>query len=312
MILDDFIVKNEIGYYCKYADVYIDPNSPVQNSVVSHAHADHARPGAINVYCTEPTAAFMQLRFKHKAAKNFQLKKFNQSFKIAEVEFTFIPAGHILGSAQVLMVYKGVKYLYSGDIKLQADLSVEKTEFVNADVLITETTFAKPSHIHPDAISEIENSCNDLKGPFVIGSYVLGKAQRINKIMNDYFPSTDVFIHFDIYPYHKIYERLGLTPLKYEIMQKKDIRNARKGVYIVPPLTYQSYKIQYPYTFAFASGWDHLQSNQRLLRISDHMDWNELMTYIKEVSPSQIWTIHGDPSMIIEHFKDSNVKIKEL
>ena len=81
-----------------------------------------------------------------------------------------------------------------------------------------------------------------------------------------------MYIHFDVYPYHKIYDRLGKSNLKYELLQKKDIRNGRLGVYIVPPLTYQSYKIQYPYTFAFASGWDHLQNGQTLLKISDHMD----------------------------------------
>lgn len=311
MILDDFIIKTNKGYYCKYADLYIDPNSPVVNSIVSHAHADHASAGSINVYCTEPTSAFMQLRYKQRAAKVFNVIPFYKSFNIAEVEFSFIPAGHILGSAQILMQFKGIRYLYSGDIKLQADSTVEATSFVNADVLITETTFANPSFIHPNAVSEIEN-LNNSKQPIVIGTYVLGKAQRLNQLINQVFPDTNVFIHFDIYPYHKIYERLGNSLLKYEIMQKKDIRNGREGIYLVPPLTFQSYSNSYPYTFAFASGWDHLQSKQQLLKISDHMDWQELLTYIKEVNPKQIWTIHGDSSKLLEHFEGTNVSLKVL
>jgi putative mRNA 3-end processing factor len=311
MILDDFLVKTSNGYYCKYADVFIDPKFAVNNSIVSHAHADHASPGSINVYCTEATAAFMQLRYKHKAAKLFHIKEFKQVFTIAEVQFSFIAAGHILGSAQILMQYNGVKYLYSGDIKLQNDDTAETTEFVNADVLITETTFANPCFVHPNPLEEIY-TLNDVVGPLVIGSYVLGKAQRINSLINAVLPHKNVFIHFDIYPYHKIYERLGNRELKYEVLQKKDIRNGREGIYIVPPLTYESYKVQYPYTYAFASGWDHLQSKNKMLKISDHMDWNELLTYIDCVKPAEIWTIHGKPDALIEQFSGTNVKVKVL
>lgn len=311
MILDDFLIKTSKGYYCKYADVYIDPKTAVPHSVVSHAHADHAQPGSIDVYCTEETAAFMQLRYKHKAAKEFHLKKYAQAFTIAEVEFTFYSAGHILGSAQILMVYKGVRYLYSGDIKLQADTTVPPAQMVLADVLITETTFANPNFLHPDAQEEIKKLA-EVQGPMVIGSYVLGKAQRINSLINQVLPEKNVFIHFDVYPYHKIYERLSTVNLRYEILQKKDIRNGREGIYIVPPLTYESYKIQYPYTFAFASGWDHLQSKNQYLKISDHLDWKELLAYISAVNPTEIWAIHGDSEKLIEHFEASTVKVKEL
>ncbi len=311
MILDDFIVKTPIGYYCKYADFYIDPNKAVENSIVSHAHADHASPGSINVYCTNPTKLFMELRYKHKAARNFKIYDFNQSFNIDDVKITFLTAGHILGSAQILMEFRNVKYLYSGDIKFQHDPTVEPAVTVNVDVLITETTFANPIHIHPDPKSEIIALLNT-NGPIVIGTYVLGKAQRINAIINEIFPDRNVYIHFDIYPYHKIYDRLSEFKLKYELIQKKDIRGGKDGIYIVPPLTFQSYKIQYPYTFAFASGWDHLQSNQALLKISDHMDWKELLYYIDLVKPKEIWAIHGNPDKLIEHFSTTNVKVKVL
>lgn len=311
MILDDFIVKTPIGYYCKYADFYIDPNNAVENSIVSHAHADHASPGSLNVYCTNPTKLFMELRYKHKAARNFKIFDFNQSFNIDDVKITFLPAGHILGSAQILMEFRNVKYLYSGDIKFQYDPTVEPTITVNVDVLITETTFANPKHIHPDPNSEIKTLLNST-GPIVIGTYVLGKAQRINALINQIFPDKNVYIHFDIYPYHKIYERYCEFKLKYELIQKKDIRGGKEGIYIVPPLTFQSYKIQYPYTFAFASGWDHLQSNKALLKISDHMDWVELLHYIDLVKPKEIWAIHGNPDKLLEHFSTTNVKVKVL
>jgi putative mRNA 3-end processing factor len=311
MILDDFLVKTSNGYYCKYADVFIDPKSAVSNSIVSHAHADHASPGSVNVYCTPETAAFMELRYKHKAAKFFHLKNYSEQFKIGDVIFRFLSAGHILGSAQVVMEYKGMVYIYSGDIKLQADNTVPKAELIKADVLITETTFAQPQFVHPAPNAEIMKLQN-ITGPIVIGTYVLGKAQRLNALINELLPQKKVFIHFDVYPYHKIYERFGINTLQYELLQKRDIRNGREGIYLVPPLTYESYKIQYPYTFAFASGWDHLQSKQQYLKISDHLDWTDLLEYIKAVEPTEIWTIHGEPSKLIEHFSASNVRLKVL
>lgn len=311
MILDDFIVKTSIGYYCKYADVYLDPSQAVEHAIVSHAHADHACAGSKEVYCTEATAAFMQLRYKNRAAKNFHIYQHHQSFSIADVKFSFVSAGHILGSVQILMEYQNIRYLYSGDIKLQEDKTVAKAELVPADVLITETTFAQPHYIHPNAENELERIINT-DGPVVIGSYVLGKAQRINSIINTIAPQIPVNIHFDIYPYHKIYERLGSCALNYSIMQKKDIRKGQPGIYIVPPLTYQTYQHLYPYTFAFASGWEKLQSSQLSLRISDHMDWNELQQYIEQVNPKEIWAIHGDASYLQEHFAENTVRVKVL
>jgi len=311
MILDDFLIKTNIGFYCKYADVYIDPQKPVNTSIVSHAHADHACAGSNVVYCTAATEAFMKLRYKQKAARQFFTLNFHQSIYINGVEFIFIPAGHILGSAQILMRYKNISYLYSGDIKLQVDHTVEQIKLVKADVLITECTFAHPQYVHPDPTSEIKN-LGDLKSPLIIGTYILGKAQRLNYLINSILPNTPVYIHYDILAYHKIYENIGQLKFVYSELQKRDLRLGLAGIYLVPPLTYQSYRIKYPYKFAFASGWDHLQNNGQQLKISDHMDWIELQKYIEAVNPTEIWAIHGDSSYLSEHFKNTDVRFKTL
>ncbi|MDB5143014.1 MAG: exonuclease, partial [Mucilaginibacter sp.] len=113
MILEDFLYFDNNGLYCKYGDFYIDPKQPVKTAVISHAHADHAISGNGEVYCTEATAAFMQLRYGKNAAKQFNIAAFHQSFIVGGVQVTFIPAGHILGSAQILMEYEGIRYLYT-------------------------------------------------------------------------------------------------------------------------------------------------------------------------------------------------------
>src|SRR5690606_23682500 len=128
---------------------------PVRRAVVTHAHADHASRGQETVYCTAPTARFMQYRYRQEAARNFREIPYHQPVTLGSVTLRFIPAGHIMGSAQVVMDYEGVSYLFTGDYKMQADDTCEPLETVKADVLITESTFADPKVSHPDPVMEI-------------------------------------------------------------------------------------------------------------------------------------------------------------
>lgn len=311
MILDDFLVLSDKGYYCKYGDFYIDAAKPVLNNIVSHAHADHARSGSINVFCTSASADFMRLRYKNQAAKFFHIHAYSESFYLNEVEISFYSAAHIIGSAQILMSYKGIRYLYSGDVKLQVDHTCEPFQMVETDVLITETTFAKKDFKHPDVNSQIKL----LEGydlPVIIGSYVLGKAQRLNYLIDSLLPDTDIFIHYDILPYHRIYEKNGVKVGKYQVLDKKSLKNKQKGIYIVPPLSYQSYKVQYHYIFAFASGWDNLQEKELQLFVSDHIDWFDLLNYIEGTKAKQIWAIHGDSKDLIDYFSKTDILVRNI
>src|SRR5436190_1781108 len=112
---EQFITYTKNGYYCAAGDFYLDPRKPVATAIISHAHADHAVPGNGTVYCTLPTKAFMEYRYQHKAAVIFKLCAYGETIEIKGVKITFFPAGHILGSAQILMEYKGLRYLYTGD-----------------------------------------------------------------------------------------------------------------------------------------------------------------------------------------------------
>ena len=204
-ILDDFLSFNTNGLYCKYGDFYIDPAQPVTTALISHAHADHAVSGNSEVYCTEATAAFMQLRYGKNAAKVFNLVAYHRPFVLRGVQVTFISAGHILGSAQVLMEYEGVKYLYTGDYKIQPDATCEPIEWVKADVLITESTFADPQVLHPDPVEEIKK-LNDIKTNILLGAYGLGKSQRLINLINEHTPQKKLLIHHRIMPINAVYE----------------------------------------------------------------------------------------------------------
>lgn len=305
MILDDFIYFDTKGLYCKYGDFYIDPQQPVKRAVISHAHADHAVAGNNEVYCTEATSAFMQLRYRKNAAKVFNIAGFDKPFTVGGIQITFIPAGHILGSAQLLMEYQGSKYLYTGDYKLQPDATCEPIEWVKTDVLITESTFADPNVLHPDPVKEIEK-LNDIKSNILLGAYGLGKSQRLIKLINDHASQKTVLVHHNIMPLNMVYQKHGIDIGKYQLYGRKLMKEQREYVYIVPPFTFDSYYRATGVKRLFASGWKNLQVNQNdTLFISDHADWNDILQTIERTQPKQVWTLHGDGNYLKKHFGDS-------
>lgn len=305
-ILADFLVQRPEGYYCRYGDFFIDPLQPVNRAVVSHAHADHARPGHQRIHCTAPTAAFMQHRYKRQLVQSFQVHSYHRPFSFNEVQVYFIPAGHMLGSAQVVMEYQGVRYVYTGDYKMQADDTCEPLETIRADVLITESTFADPTVKHPDPITEISKLLPATSN-ILLGAYALGKAQRLTTLIHRHCANRRVLIHHNILPFHRIYESFGISLMPYEPYNRKEMKAGMPhNIYIVPPLTFNSYFRATDVLRVFASGWKRLQQHNHLeLYISDHVDWNDIITYVAEVNPREIWTIHGDGNALASHFSGS-------
>lgn len=310
-IIEDFLVKRDKGYYCAYGDFYVDPLYPVQRAVVSHAHGDHASPGHREIYCTEATAAFMQVRYPKQPIQSYRVLAFEEGFNINGVEIVFIPAGHILGSAQILMVYKGVRYLYTGDYKLQEDPTCEPIKIIEADVLITETTFADPNVKHPDPKEEILKL--DVPSNIMLGCYSLGKAQRITALMNLYLPERQILVHHSMLPLHRIYDSYANFPMKYALYNRKSMKGDEKNkVYLVPPLTFNSYRRAKNVVRVFASGWARLQaSNDISLYLSDHVDWEDILTFVGAVKPKAIWTLHGDGRLLHAHLS-GNLIIRDI
>lgn len=310
MILQDFLVKDGQfgGYYCPYGQFYLDPMKPVSQAVISHGHGDHATPGHGMSYCTAPTAAFIEARYTRVHLSAFSRFDYGQSFRLGDVELTFLPAGHILGSAQILMEYRGVRYLYTGDYKIQEDLTCEPLQAIAADVLITETTFADPTVRHPDPMAEIRK-LSEIPHHIMLGAYALGKAQRVTALINQYCPGKKTLVHHSIAPLHRIYTHYGVPLGPYELynrrLMKSPATDTQSYVYVVPPMTFRSYSRARNVVRVFASGWKHLQRNNYLsLYISDHIDWPDLLTYIGRVQPREIWTIHGDGRHLKAHFGD--------
>ncbi len=107
----------ERGLYCAAGDFYIDPWQPVTRAVITHAHADHARPGSQR-YLTSPTGAAM-LRLRIDPRSRIVTQPFGIPLNINGVSISLHPAGHLLGSAQVRVEHRGEVWVVSGDYKTE-------------------------------------------------------------------------------------------------------------------------------------------------------------------------------------------------
>jgi len=308
----DFIDFTKYGLYCIPGDFYLDPKRIVQTAVISHAHGDHAVPNNRNVYCTKGTRELMGMRYNASARSNFHIREYGQEFMINDVRISFHAAGHILGSAQILLRYQGERYLYTGDFKLQPDKSCESFEFVECDHLITETTFADPEYNHPEPISEIKR-LNDSDQNVVIGAYAVGKAQRITQMLAEHCPHKKVYVHNGVAAFHKVYEEHNRDLGNWYPYRRQDFLDGTNAVYILPPSHFARYSRNRNVKKIFATGWKRpYYSCDDILRISDHADWQDVLTLVKATKTKYVYTVHGDGSYLMDHLKDSGIGIRRL
>ena len=323
----DFLVQTSKGLYCPFADFYLDPKRAVDTAVISHAHADHAVAGHRQVYCTAPTEAMLRYRYKNRAGILFSTPPWGEAFMIKDVAISFFPAGHILGSAQVLMEYKSQRWLYTGDFKLQSDASCEPFEFVKADVLVTECTFGDVAVEHAEPEKEIEklsstgsdtggstsSTSSDTGSNILLGAYVIGKAQHITSLISTHCPDKQILIHPDIIPFHRIYEKYGINSWKWQPFNRSEWKRNKNCVYIVPPAVFRSYTKTPDVLTAFPSGWDKLQTQCDIrLMISDHADWKQLLLLLEKVSPNLVYTLHGDGTQLKKYCVAKGIGVGEM
>ena len=125
------------GLYCVPGDFYVDPASAVDRALITHAHGDHARPGNRSVLASKETLAFMQLRYGKRAGQKLVPIELGKPLSIGGVTVCFYPAGHVLGSCQILLEYEGCRVVASGDYKRRIDPTSQAFEVVPCHVFIT-------------------------------------------------------------------------------------------------------------------------------------------------------------------------------
>ena len=306
----DLLRPTPAGLYCPPGDFFVDPVRGVERAVITHGHSDHARPGHRRALATPETLAIMASRMGAGHAQERQAIAYGECISINGVDVTLVPAGHVLGSAQVVIEWKGLRIVVSGDYKRSADPTCTGFETVKADVFVTEATFALPVFRHPPAADEIAKLMTSLQRfperTHLVGAYSLGKAQRVIKLIRDTGYDEPVFIHGALKALCDLYEANGVSlgELRPATVNGKarEAKNDFAGKIVVGPPS--AFSENWARRFAdplegFASGWMRIRQRAKQrgielpLVISDHADWNELTETIREVDPVEVWITHG-------------------
>jgi putative mRNA 3-end processing factor len=301
----DLLCPRPEGLYCAPGGFYIDPVRPVARAVITHGHSDHARAGHGAVLATAATLDIMAERYGEGFAEAKQAAAYGESVARDDVEVTLVPAGHVLGSAQAVVRWKGLTLVVSGDYKRRRDPTCAGFVPVPCEVFVTEATFGLPVFRHPDDAGEIgrllRSAAQFPERAHLVGAYALGKAQRIICLLREAGWDRPIHVHGALERLNALYERhgVGLGPLKpATTAAKKDFAGE---IVIAPPAALQdrwSRRFPDPVT-AFASGWMQVRARARQrgvelpLVISDHADWDELTATAAEIRPGELWITHG-------------------
>jgi putative mRNA 3-end processing factor len=309
------------GLFLPGPDLWIDPSIPVARALVTHGHADHARGGHGAVMATAETLAIMDCRY---GPQNGTPVAIGETIRLGDVEASFVPAGHVLGSAQIVLEHKGERIVVSGDYKRRPDPTCEPFRPVPCDIFITEATFGLPVFRHPDTGSEVDRLLEALHANpdrcVVVGAYALGKAQRLIAEMRGRGHHAPIFIHGALQRLCDLYGALGVE--LGELRAATGIKAAEmKGhVVLCPPSALNdrwSRRLPDPIT-AMASGWMRTRQRARQknvelpLVVSDHADWDELTTTIQEVGPDEVWVTHGREEALVHWCMTRQIKARAL
>jgi putative mRNA 3-end processing factor len=307
---ESWLVRDAAGLRCVPADVYIDPLRAVSRAIITHGHSDHARPGHGAVLATEETIAVMKARLGDDTAGRFQSLQLGETITMGGAKIRLAPAGHVLGSAQVVIEYQGRRAVISGDYKRRHDPTTAPFELVRCDLFVTEATFGLPVFRHGEDADEIGRLLHSLQTfpdrTHLVGAYGLGKAQRVMALLRSFGYDRTIWLHGALESMCRLYSDFGvdLGPTQPVTAAKDKLPGA---VVICPPSTLNdrwSRRLTDPVT-AFASGWMRVRARARQrgvelpLVISDHCDWPELIRTIEETGAEEIWVTHGREDALV-------------
>jgi putative mRNA 3-end processing factor len=321
---DSWLTVDRKGLYCRPGGFHIDPYGGAKRAVVTHGHSDHARPGHGHVLATRETLGVMTTRLGTPARSGTQAASYGERIAIGEVTVTLYPAGHVLGSAQVLIEWQGARAVVSGDYKRGADPTCPPFELVPCHLFITEATFALPVFQHGDVREEIAKLLKS-RAQFpdrchMVGVYGLGKCQRLIALLREAGYDRPIYLHGALMACCALYESYGvrLGDLRSATGAK---REEMKGeIVLAPPSAIAdrwSRRLPDPLT-AFASGWMRVRARARQqgvelpLVISDHADWRELTETIAETGAEEVWVTHGREDALLHHIQMTGRKGRVL
>src|SRR5690349_20152413 len=319
--LGSWIESHPEGIYVRPADAWIDPSQPKPKALITHGHSDHARGGHGAVLATRETLAIMEVRC---GPQNDQSAAYDECIRVGEVDVSFVPAGHVLGSAQIVLQHRGEKIVVSGDYKRRPDPTCPPFVPVPCDIFITEATFGLSVFRHPDTGSEIDRLLHRLHSDpsrcVLVGAYALGKAQRIITELRGRGQHEASYCQGGIERLNQLYESFGVELAELRSATGATKQEMQGRVVIAPPGALNdrwSRRLPDPVT-AMASGWMRIRQRARQrnvelpLIISDHADWDELTTTVRELAPGEVWITHGREEALKHWCMTHQIKAREL
>ncbi len=316
------ILFTDKGLFCAQGNFYLDPWKPVDRAVITHGHSDHARWGSKHYLCHHFTKPILQLRL---GDNDYQSVGWNEPVIINGVNISFHPAGHIIGSAQVRLEYKGEVWVFTGDFKTENDGISTPYEPVKCHTFITESTFALPIYKwqpQQDIFIEMQTfiAANKAAGKSSIFiAYSLGKAQRILQPLAD--TGLPIYAHGAVYNVHQTLVNAGWKLPEVKKITPETTKEELKECIVIAPSSAEGspwMKRFSPYATGICSGWMQVRGNMRRknadagFALSDHADWDGLLSAVKATGAEKVYATHGFTSSFSRYLNENGIAAGEV
>jgi putative mRNA 3-end processing factor len=318
----DLIVATPRGLYCPQGDFYIDPWRPVSRAVITHGHSDHARAGSERYLCHRDCAPILRQRL---GEISVETAEYGQRVDIAGVGVTLVPAGHVLGSAQARVDYRGEVWVASGDYKTEPDGVCAPFEPAPCHVFITESTFGLPIYRwRPQAgiMAEVDGWWREnaeAGRASVLFAYGLGKAQRLLAHVD---PAIGPIVcHGAVEPINRIYRAQGVALPETMLVSQTSGKDAfARALVVAPPSAAGGPWLRRfgDYSDAFASGWMQVRGARRRrgvdqgFPLSDHADWPGLLAAIRATGAERVHVTHGAAGALTRYLRETGLDARRM
>lgn len=306
----------EGALWCPAGGFAVDPRQPSELAVVTHAHADHARPGSARYLCAEASVALLRARLGAEA--RVEGLAWGERRALGEVELSLHPAGHMLGAAQVRIEGEQGVALITGDFKLGGDPTCEPCEELPCDLLVSEATFALPVFRWPEparVLDELlawraENRAAGVTS--LVAAYALGKGPRLLAELARRGEREPVFVHGALLEPAALYRAAGLDLAPTRALSEAAPEELRGALVLAPPRALgTTWARCFPErALASASGWARLRGRRRrggLARgfvLSDHADWAGLLRKVESSGARRVVTLAGYGAELARYLRE--------
>jgi len=312
------MIPTPAGPYCPAGRFHVDPVRPVDTAVLTHAHADHARPGSRRYLAAAPGVGVLRHRL---GAIDLRSVPYRQPVRLGGATISFHPASHVLGSAQLRIEVDGEVWIWTGDFKRDPDPTCPPFERLSGDVLVTEATFGLPVYVWDDPRVVADRILawwrSDPQRPSLLYGYAFGKAQRLLVELaaaadRSGEPLGRVRLHGAVDALLPAYRAAGVAlPPTVKVGDPDDDGVYRGALILAPPGAHRSpwtRRFRAPQT-AFASGWMAVRGQRRRrgyeqgFVLSDHADWPGLLRTVEESGARRIYVTHAGSDVLADYLR---------